>query len=351
MPLAALDSAGLSPADPRRPAGRVWRGRLTDGLVVAVKLAACSDQPQATATTPDRLALEARVLAELRPRGAPVPELIAAEPGVLVTQWCAGATLDDWSQRLSAAARRAPVAAAGRGLLRLEAAFGQLPGAAAAVERRRPAWLAARRREFCTAREAVRRLIDQRPAPRGQERTIAEEWEALWAIVAASRLTLGPLDVNARNVLLEHAASPGGRRRWRATFLDMGAIGPDSPARRLVHYTLALGAWQPAGQCVRGLTPAVARRWAAAAAAQWPGEPAMYVRQLDSYALLAELSLLGQVEAVLAGEQPDLAAAWADPAGRWRQVARILRRPLADYGPAHTIRRVLAARDRLYCVV
>ncbi len=351
MPLAALDGAGLSPADPRRPEGRVWRGTLTDGREVAIKLAARPDQPQETATAQDRLALEAQVLAQVRPRGAPVPELIAAEPGVLLTEWCAGATLDDWSQCLSSTARRAPVAAAGRGLLRLEAAFAQLPGAAAAVERRRPAWLAARRREFCTAREVAQRFIDQRPAPGGQERTVAEEWEALWAVVAASRLTLGPLDVNARNVLLEHYASSGGRRGWRATFLDMGAIGPDNPARRLVHYTFALGAWQPAGQCVRGLTPAVERRWSCAAAAQWPSEPELYVQQLDAYALLAELLLLGQVQAVLAGKRPDLAAAWSAPAERWRQVARIVRRPLAGHGAAHTIRRVLAASDRLYSVV
>ena len=351
MPLAVLSSAGLAPADPRRPEGRVWRGRLADGREVAVKLAACSGQSQETATAQDRLALEAQVLAQLRPRGAPVPELIAAEPGVLVTQWCAGATLDDWSQRLSPAARRSPVAAAGRGILRLEAAFAQLPGAAAAVERRRPAWLAARRREFCAAREVAQRLAGQRPVSRGQERTIADEWEALWAVVAASRLTLGPLDVNARNVLLDHGTSSGGRRRWRATFLDMGAIGPDSPARRLVHYTIALGAWQPAGRCVRGLTPTVVRRWSCAAAAQWPGEPEIYLKQLDAYALLAELLLLGQVQAILAGKRPDLAAAWAAPAERRRQVARIVRRPLATHGPAQTIRRVLAERDRLYSVV
>ncbi len=340
MPLASLHSTHLSPADPRRPEGRVWRGRLTDGREVAVKLAACSDQPQAAATAPDRLALEAQVLAQLRPRGAPVPELIAAEPGVLVTKWCAGATLDDWSQRLAAAARRAPVAAAGRGLLRLEAAFGQLPGAAAAVERRRPAWLAARRQGYRAACEVAQRLRGQQTAPR-----TADEWEALWAVVAASQLTLGPLDVNARNVLLNHEASPG---RWQATFLDMGAIGPDSPARRLVHYTFALGAWQPAGRFVRGLTPAVAQRWAGAAAAQWPGEPDMHLRQLDAYALLAELLLLEQVQAALAGKQPGLAAAWAAPAERRRQVARIVRRPLATHGPAHTIRRVLAESDRLY---
>ena len=351
MPLAKLSSAGLFPADPRRPEGRVWRCTLTDGREVAVKLAARSDPPQATTAAPDRLALEAQVLAQLRPRGAPVPELIAAEPGVLVTQWCAGATLDDWSQRLSAAARRAPVAAAGRGLLRLEAAFGQLPGAAAAVERRRPAWLAARRREFCAAREVAQRLTGRPPALRCQEHTIADEWEALWALVAASRLTLGPLDVNARNVLLPHKASPGGRRCWRATFLDLGAIGPDSPARRLVHYTFALGAWQPAGRCVRGLTPAVAQDWAGAAAAQWSGEPDMHVQQLDAYALLAELVLLGQVQAVLAGKRPGLAAAWSAPAKRRRQVARIVRRPLATQGPAYTIRRVLAEGDRLYSVV
>ena len=354
MPLAALDSDGLSPADPRRPEGRVWRGRLTDGREVAVKLAARSDQPQATeatATALDRLALEAQVLAQLRPRGAPVPELIAAEPGVLITQWCAGATLDDWSQRLSAAARRAPVAAAGRGLLRLEAAFGQLPGAAAAVERRRPAWLAARRREYRAARAVAQRLADQQPAPGGRERAMADEWDALWAVVAASHLTLGPLDVNARNVLLSREASSGGRRRWRATFLDMGAIGPDSPARRLVHYTFALGAWQPAGRSVRGLTPAVAREWASAGAAQWPGDPDVHLEQLDSYALLAELLLLGQVRAVLAGKRPDLAAAWSSPVERRRQVARIVGRPLATQGPAHTIRRVHAESDQLYSVV
>ena len=351
MPLAALDGAGLSPADPRRPEGRVWRGRLTDGRAVAVKLAARRDQAQGTASAQDRLALEAQVLAQLRPRGAPVPELIAAEPGVLVTQWCAGATLDDWGQCLSASARRAPVAATGRGLLRLEAAFAQLPGAAAAVKRRRPAWLAARRREFCAAREVAQRLMGQQSAMRGQERIFADEWEALWAVVAASRLTLGPLDVNARNVLLEHYASSGGRRRWWATFLDMGAIGPDSPARRLVHYTFALGAWQPAGRCVRGLTPTVVRRWSCAAAAQCPGEPELYVQQLDAYALLAELVLLSQVQEVLAGKRPELAAAWAAPAERRRQVARIVRRPLATHGPAHMIRRVLAERDRLYSVV
>ena len=353
MPLAKLSSAGLSPADPRRPEGRVWRGTLTDGREVAVKLAARSDQPQATTAAPDRLALEAQVLAQLRLRGAPVPGLIAAEPDVLVTQWCAGATLDDWSQRRSAAARRAPVAAAGRGLLRLEAAFGQFPGAAAAAaaaERRRPAWLAARRQEYRAAREVAQRLTGQRPAPRGQERTIAEEWEALWVVVAASRLTLGPLDVNARNVLLSHEASSGSRR-WRATFLDMGAIGPDSPARRLVHYTFALGAWQRAGRCVRGLTPAVAQGWAGAAATQWSSEPEMHLQQLDAYALLAELLLLGQVQAVLAGKRPDLAAAWSAPAERLGQVARIVRRPLAVHGPAHTIRRVLAESDRLYSVV
>ena len=351
MPLATLSSAGLSPADPRCPEGRVWRGTLADGREIAVKLAAPSEQPQGTAAAPDRLALEAQVLAELRPRGAPVPELIVAEPGVLVTGWCAGATLDDWSQRLSATARRAPVAAAGRDLLRVEVAFAQLPGAAAAVERRRPAWLAARRREFCAARKVAQRLTGQRPVAGGQGHTVAEEWEALWAVVAASRLTLGPLDVNARNVLLEHYASSGGRRRWWATFLDMGAIGPDSPARRLVHYTFALGAWQPAGRCVRGLTPTVVRRWSCAAAAQCPGEPELYVQQLDAYALLAELVLLSQVQEVLAGKRPELAAAWAAPAERRRQVARIVRRPLAARGPAHTIRRVLAERDRLYSAV
>ncbi len=351
MPLAVLDSTSLSPADPRRPEGRVWRGRLTDGREVAVKLAARAEQSRATATAPDRLALEAQVLAQLRPRGAPVPELLAAAPGVLVTRWCGGITLDDWSQRLAAAARRAPVGAAGRGLLRLEAAFGQFPGAAAAVERRRSAWLAARRREYRAAHEVVRRLMDQWPVARSQEGTMAAEWKALWAVLAASRLTLGPLDVHARNVLLNHESSPGGRRRWRATFLDMGAVGPDSPARRLVHYTFALGAWQPAGRCVRGLTPALAQGWARAAAAQWPDVSDMYVQQLDAYALLAELLLWEQVEAVVAGRRPDLAAAWAAPAERRRQVAGIVRRPLARDGPAQALRRVLTESDRLYSVV
>ena len=76
------------------------------------------------------------------------------------------------------------------------------------------------------------------------------------------------------------------------------------------------------------------------------------MQQLDAYALLAELLLLGQVQAVLAGKRPGprrrLGSSGRAPR---RQVDRIVRRPLAVQGPAYTIRRVLAESDRLYSVV
>jgi hypothetical protein len=202
----------------------------------------------------DMLETEWRALSLLASAGGAVAEPVAIDRDArfLATRWATGPTLDDACQRPSAV-DPVTIAACLSQLRAIERACAEGADALAPHAVRRDDRLLVEEfaASFARAREAYYVCLDAaRPLTQDTARACDAAWEGLWTALAEAPTTLGPLDVNARNLVL----SPDG-----PVFLDFAAVGWDWPQRRVAQYLTAMGRLRDDGRVACALTPQALR--------------------------------------------------------------------------------------------
>ena len=279
-----------------RITARVSRVTLPDGRRAALKRAA----PNASV---DR---EAAVLRFLHARGCAVPEVIAASSDELVTEWCGQHTLDDALQAgvaVSGAALREAVSGVGRAL----APLAPSPSAAHDALRAQLApWLAS----LPAALRWLSGACDDRLLAEVTQRALECPPEA------------GSLDYTARNVLVDAT----GEQVW---LIDFAATGFDWTERRLAQYALSAGAGRRAGVFRSALDVTVC------GAIDNP-------TGVDAHEVILLLTAAEHLRQVETGDAHDeRSLAWANVAERKASLLTLLRRPVAESGPAAELRAAL----------
>jgi hypothetical protein len=150
------------------------------------------------------------------------------------------------------------------------------------------------------------------------ERSIEETVEGAFACQPEA----GSLDYTARNVLVD----AGGERVW---LIDFAATGFDWTERRLAQYALSAGAGVEGGAFRSALNAATCQELA---------DPS----GVDAHELLLLLIAAEQLRQVEAGQaHAERRRAWQNVAERKASLLTLLRRPLADRGPAARLRAAL----------
>ena len=285
------------PLAQQRVTTRVTRETLPDGRSVAIKRAA-PDAP---------VVREASVLRFLAARGCAVPEVIAESPDELVTAWVGVETLDDALQRgryVSGTALIQAVSQISRALSRV-APIPSITGAALAAQLK--PWA-----------EALPDALAWLVGGRSHDRLLYETIERAMACEPAA----GSLDFNSRNVLVDNS----GELVW---LIDFAATGFDWTERRLAQYALSAGAGRPDGVFRSALD-----HGACAGLDDPTGVDAQEV-----VLLLTAAEHLRQVQAGTA--HVERVRAWRNVTERKASLFTLLRRPLADDGPAARLRAAL----------
>ena len=308
-------------------AAGVWRVDLDGGRRAVVKR-----QPFAGLTRgrpDDVLAVEQRVLALLRERNCPVPQVLGADPsaGLIFLEHVGEETLDDAVRSAGPERRerlRGPLV---NGFLRLEQAFADCrqelePHVSPAASRDRlPAALDQARDGALDGLQGLLRRCGQ-ASTRSALRELEERLAELCSRLAGEEPSLGSTDFNARNVVVDRGSDV-------VSFIEFAKIGWDWPERRLVQYATGLGAGAEGG-FVSLLDRAAVGQYARSA----PGDRVRRASALDGHHLLFHLNAAARLCGALdrPGLEPNraLLKAWRQPDLRLRQLCAAVSAPLGD---------------------
>jgi hypothetical protein len=256
----------------------VYRVEDDRGAVYAVK-AAVGARVDAEG---DAISKEWAVVSILAAAGRPVARPVGYDERTrcMVTAWASGPTVDEAAQ-LASQVEPYSVTACLAGLREIEAECErQVGGLRPYITHVTAAdFLNDFAASFARAREAYYVCVDT--ASELSEATVRrcdEAWKELWDALSTAPTTLGPLDVNARNLILGDAGP---------VFIDLSIVGADWSERRAVQYLTSSG--RAAGHVVSVLSPTMVR-----ADASMDGAAR---HRLDGHALLvACLAIAGMLE-------------------------------------------------------
>jgi hypothetical protein len=276
----------------------------------------------------DLLETEWQALSLLAARGCAVVQPVAVDRGArfLVTRWAEGPTLYDACQAV-AGVDPGVAAACLKRLRAIERACAadadtHAPHAAPRDDAVLVDEFAA---AFARAREAYYVCLDAGQSLAARTvRTCDEAWNELWVDLADAPIALGPVDVNARNLVL----SPDG-----PVFLDFAAVGWDWPERRAAQYMTAMGRAGDRGRVACALTPN--------AVGMCPDFAARSTRRLEGHCLLTACLAVARL---LDRAGPDEWPRWPDSGGARAESARLTlaRGHVGESAPATALRAAVA---------
>ena len=240
-------------------------------------------------------------------------------------EWCGETTLDDRSQETPIDELKPIVQNTVRSFCQLEEGF------AKTVDALSPYIYPLDYSVF--SRDMLQMLLDQgrktldylawmkgEPMPADQARTLDTIWERLSNRLHRATPTLGTLDYNARNIVVD-GSTP--------TFIDFGSIGWDWGERRLVQSLNSLGANRTNGNFASLLDGEIVKEYAGQVAEyRESGSETEISAQVDCHQLLFYLSIVHRLLQLTA--QPEMAEskatlqAWGDPKARFRDAFALL---------------------------
>ena len=271
--------------------------------------------------------IETAVLLRLHQAGCRVPELYwwSDSANVLLMEWCGDTTLDDLAQETPGDELRQIV----RNTVR---AFGQLEeGFARSADTLKPYIYPL---DYSVGlRETLQALLDQgrktldylawmkgEPMPSDQAARLDAIWARMSNCLHRATPTLGTLDYNARNIVVNGDAP---------TFIDFATIGWDWSERRLVQSLNSLGANRANGNFVNLLDQAIVEEYAGQVAEHRDGwSEAEIAAQVNCHQLLFYLSIIYRL--LQSTAQPEAAEskatlqAWGDPKARFQRALALL---------------------------
>ncbi len=297
--------------------------------------------------------IESAVLLRLHQAGCRVPKLYwwSDSAGYLLMEWCGDTTLDDLAQEVPIDEIKPIVQNTVRAFCQLEQGF------AKSADTLNPYIYPL---DYPTdLHNLMQTLLDQgrktldylawlkgEPMPSGQAIRLDAIWERLSNRLHSATPTLGTLDYNARNIVLD-GDTP--------TFIDFGSIGWDWGERRLVQSLNSLGANRANGNFVSLLEPETIKEYAKQVTTYREGcSETEIAAQVDRHQLLFCLSIIHRL--LQATAQPEEAGskatlqAWGNPKARFRHALALLTDSHLSHDPDSTyIRESIAAfRDSSY---
>ena len=291
--------------------------------------------------------VESAVLSTLHRAGCRVPEIHWGSESAecLLMEWCGDTTLDDLAQGRPTEGLKPIVQNTVRSFCQLETGFAKSAHALT------PYIYPLDYSEFL--RDTMQALLDRgrktmdylawlagQPMPPNQEAEIDKIWARLANRLHGAKHTLGTLDYNARNVVIDGQLP---------TFIDFGSIGWDWGERRLVQSFNSLGANRKGGNFVSVLDRETVEAYASQVVKHREGESETELAtQVDYHHLLFYLSvvhrLLQSTAQPEAEESKSLLRAWCDPKARFqRAVGLLVGSRLSEDSDAAQIREFIAA--------
>ena len=271
--------------------------------------------------------IECAVLLRLHQVGCRVPELYwwSDSASCLLMEWCGDATLDDLAQESQIDELKPIVQNTVRAYSQLEEGFAKTADAL------NPYIYPLDYSVFL--QDMLQTLLDQgrktldylawmkgEPMLTNQAGTLDTIWERLSSRLHSATPTLGALDYNARNIVLD-GSTP--------TFIDFASIGWDWGERRLVQSLNSLGANRTNGKFVSLLDREIVKEYASQVAEHredW--SETEIAAQVDYHQLLFYLSIIHRL--LQSTAQPEAAEskatlqAWGDPKARFRDALALL---------------------------
>ena len=271
--------------------------------------------------------IETAVLLRLHQAGCRVPELYwwSDSAGCLLIEWCGDTTLDDLAQETPIDELKQIARNTVRAFCQLEEGF------AKSAHALKPYIYPLDYSAFL--RDTMGALLDQgrktlnylawlrgEPMSPDQAATLDAIWGRLSNRLQGGTPTLGTLDYNARNIVVD-GNTP--------TFIDFGSIGWDWGERRLVQSLNSLGANRANGNFVSLLDQEIVKEYASQVAKgreDW--SEAEIAAQVDYHQLLFYLSivyrLLQSTAQPEAAESKATLQAWGDPKVRFQRALVLL---------------------------
>ena len=271
--------------------------------------------------------IECAILLRLHQVGCRVPELYwwSDSARCLLMEWCGNTTLDDLAQETPTDELKPVVRNTVRAFCQLEEGFAKTAHAL------NPYIYPLDYSVFL--QDMLQTLLDQgrktldylawlkgEPMHADQAGTLNEIWERLSSRLHRAAPTLGTLDYNARNIVVD---------RGTPTFIDFGSIGWDWGERRLVQSLNSLGANRTNGNFVSLLDREIVKEYAGQVAEhrEVRSEPEI-AALVDYHQLLFYLSIVHRLLQSTAqpetGESKATLQAWGDPKARFRDALGLL---------------------------
>ncbi len=289
------------------------------------------------------LQIEIAVLAILRRAGCRVPKIVwkSEDDLTLLLEGCGEKTLDDLAQETPADALKPITRNAVQEFCRLELAFADC---AEVIEPYIYPLGNPLHHTLDTMLDRGRKTMNYlawlngRPMPPDEQAMVNEVWEDMSNCLHGAAATLGSLDYNARNVMIDGD---------RPAFIDFASVGWDWGERRLVQSFNSLGAHRSGGSFVSTLNREVVGEYARQMAkAQGQADDVEIAVRVDYHNLLFYLSIVYRL--LQATAQPEhegnksLLKAWGDAQPRLRQALALLAySPLSDNPYAAQLRSIV----------
>ena len=335
----------------------VWRLEHA-GELYLLKQHLVSEPIGASTFTPFQI--ESSVLSVLHQAGCRVPEIVWKSEPYLLLEWCGTSTLDEYAQAKSPKDFMTVRNSVVRELCRIEQGFANHTDAIAPYVF--PLNLCNTMAAILAqAGKTIRYLVRL-----GEESTFTNrhaDIDSVWTEFAtrlqaastdprmdgqtncAHSATLGGLDYNARNVVID-SETP--------TFIDFASVGWDWQARRLVQTLNSLGAYRQDGNFVTLLDSEVVELYINESENHQLGHRMPeFATLIDCHQLLFYLVAIYRLVSAVA--QPDtienrtLLCAWGDPKSRLRRAVTLLADSrLSDDPCVHQIREFIAAFRQIF---
>ncbi len=290
--------------------------------------------------------IESAVLLRLHQAGCRVPELYwwSDSASCLLMEWCGYTTLDDLAQKTRTGELNPILQNTVRAFCQLEEGFAKTAHALN---------LYIYPLDYSVfLQDMLQTLLDQgrktldylawlkgEPMPADQAAGLDAIWTRMSDCLHRATPTLGTLDYNARNIVL-NGDMP--------TFIDFGSIGWDWSERRLVQSLNSLGANRTNGNFVSLLDQEIVKEYAGQVAEHREEcSETEIAAQVDYHQLLFYLSIVHRL--LQSTAQPETAEsratlqAWGDPKARFqRALALIINSHLSDDPDSIRIRELIA---------
>jgi len=227
----------------------VWKIYVADGKKYIVKQFVVPLSRQYTLKSPEvrysQLDVELNILKLLMRNGCPVPDVITSDGStqVLVLEWCGDITWDDLCQDKTIVDKKRYTQLAIEGFCHIERFFSENISLVEPYVYPLAHFHQIGEKLLTSARHCISHLawIRNEPLTESETKIIDESWDEITHCILNRQLSLGSLDYNARNIILDQN---------RLSFIDFPVIGWDWAERRLMQYLTGLGAHTEGGNFV-----------------------------------------------------------------------------------------------------